>query len=471
EEPPKARSRYTSKWTREVIEQTDAGRDVEYNYREESRRPRAYSERQKKSTRAPSRSPSYRRTTPRRSSSQKPPHRSTRGCLPGFPNMAFGHRWGIHYLVYFSHQHSNCTANFAQFFGFGNTRLSESSIERLIPNIVHILSEDHGNIIEAIKLHDEFPTNDISHFPGKSRDSMQEKIAIIKQHRDIKRALGRINNDRDQILHTISRESTSLIHSFELQKKHEIKVIDTVNRWPSHIATLGQRLSVLTAWCEELHLKTEQLLWTRDRQARADARILQTDRTTLARIQKVLSLVKSTEASALKAYNMAKAVGAKMEEQPRSKRVGFLGSVPVPPFDDDVYKGLVEGEKLCCRSPKSWEEATLIVKLGWDSHPRSHILSHDVRGWTSLRGRRFLRPQTLSLRQRCTRLSKLRGFSSPAQVDPPRKKAQSTSRVRSISKRRAVKKFRKPTSLWWTLQWNLVKLLLLLKLLLIFGNA
>lgn len=214
---------------------------------------------------------------------------------------------------------------------------------------MHILSEDHGNIIEAIKLHDEFSTNDISHFPGKSRDSMQEKIAIIKQHRDIKRALGRINNDRDQILHTISRESTSLMHSFELQKKsmdsweeHEIKVIDTVNKWPSHIATLGQRLSVLTALCEKLHAQTEQLLRTRDRQAQSDARILQTDRITLAKIQKVLSLVKSTEASALEAYNMAKAVGAKMEEQPRSKRVGFLGPVSVPPFDDDVHKGLVE---------------------------------------------------------------------------------------------------------------------------------
>ncbi|THY06145.1 hypothetical protein D6D03_02532 [Aureobasidium pullulans] len=260
EEPPKARSRYTSKWTREVIEQTDAGRDVEYNYREESRRPRAYSERQKKSTRAPSRSPSYRRTTPRRSSSQKPPHRSTRGCLPGFLTWLLVIA-GV-YTIWYTSAISTQTAQqtLPSFFGFGNTRLSESSIERLIPNIVHILSEDHGNIIEAIKLHDEFPTNDISHFPGKSRDSMQAKIAIIKQHRDIKRALGRINNDKDQILHTISRDSTSLIQSFELQKKsmgsweeNELKVIDTVKNWPSHIATLGHKLSVLTALYRQNH--------------------------------------------------------------------------------------------------------------------------------------------------------------------------------------------------------------------------
>lgn len=67
---------------------------------------------------------------------------------------------------------------------------------------------------------------------------------------------------------------------------------------------------------------------------------------------------------------------------------------------------------------------------------------------------------------------KYEDFPSPAQVDPPRKRAQSTSRVRSISKHRtAVKKTRKPTSLWWTLQWNLVKLLLLLKLLLIFWQC
>lgn len=203
-----------------------------------------------------------------------------------------------------------------------------------------------------MKIHDEFPTNDISHFPGKSRDSMQAKITIIKQHRDIKRALGRINNDRDQVLHTISREATSLIQSFELQKKsmdsweiHEIKVIDTVNEWPSHIASLGHRLSVLTALCEKLHAQTEQLLRTRDGQARADVRVLQTDTITLAKIQKVLSLVKSTEDSVLKAYDMAKAAAAKMEAQPRSKRVGFLGPVSVPPFDDDVHKGLVEAKR------------------------------------------------------------------------------------------------------------------------------
>lgn len=349
EEPPKARSRYTSRWTREVIEQTDAGRDGEYNYREESRRPRACSERQMKSTRAPSRSPSYRRTTPRRSSSQKPPHKSTRGCLPSFLT------WllliaGIYTIWYTSIRSTQAAQQtLPSYFGLGNTRPSESSIEHLIPNIVHILSENHGNIIEAIKLHDDFPTNDISHFPGKSRDSMQAKIAIIKQHRDIKRALGRINNDRDQILHTISRESTSLIHSFELQKKsmgsweeHELKVIDKVKNWPSHIATLGHKLSVLTALCEKLHAQTEQLLRTRDRQAQSDARILQTDTISLAKIQKVLSLVKSTEASVVKAYNVAKAAAAKMEEQPRSKRVGFLGPVSAPPFDDDVHKGLVE---------------------------------------------------------------------------------------------------------------------------------
>lgn len=349
EEPPKARSRYTSKWTREVIEQTDAGRDGGYNYREESRRPRAYSERQKKSTRAPSRSRSNMRTTPRRSSSQKPPQRSTRGCLPSFLTwlLLIAGVYTIWYIPTRSTQASEQT--FLSFFGLGNTKLSEGSIEHLIPNIVHILSENHGNIIEAIKFHDDFPTNDISHFPGKSRDSMQAKIAIIKQHRDIKRALGRINNDRDQILHTISRESTSLIHSFELQKKsmgsweeHEIKVIDTVNKWPSHITALGHRLSVLTAWCEKLHAQTEQLLRTRDRQARADARLLQTDTITLAKIQKVLSLVKSTEDGALKAYDMAKAAAAEMEAQPRSKRVGFLGPVSAPPFDHDVYKGLVE---------------------------------------------------------------------------------------------------------------------------------
>ncbi|KAG2164405.1 hypothetical protein VTO58DRAFT_102920 [Aureobasidium pullulans] len=288
------------------------------------------------------------RTTPRRSSSQKPPQRSTRGCLLSFLT------WllliaGV-YTIWYTSTISTQTAQqtLPHFFGLGNTKLSEGSIEHLIPNIVHILSENHGNIIEAIKLHDEFPTNDISHFPGKSRASMQGKVAIIKQHRDIKRALGRINNDRDQILHTISREATSLIHSFELQKKsmdpwegHEIKVIDTVNEWPSHIASLGHRLSVSTALCEKLHAQTEQLLRTRDGQARADARVLQTDTITLAKIQKVLSLVKSTEDSALKAYDMAKAVGAKMEEQPRSKRVRFLGPVSAPPFDHDVYKGLV----------------------------------------------------------------------------------------------------------------------------------
>jgi hypothetical protein len=71
---------------------------------------------------------------------------------------------------------------------------------------------------------------------------------------------------------------------------------------------------------------------------------------------------------------------------------------------------------------------------------------------------------------------KYEDFPSPtAQVDPPpRKRAQqSTSHVRSISKRRTtVKKSRKPTtSLWCTLRWNLVKLLLLLKLLLVFWQC
>ena len=53
-------------------------------------------------------------------------------------------------------------------------------------------------------------------------------------------------------------------------------------------------------------------------------------------------MVKSTEDGVLKAYDMAKAAAAEIEAQPRSKRVGFLGPVSAPPFDHDVYKGLVE---------------------------------------------------------------------------------------------------------------------------------
>ncbi|CAD0028112.1 unnamed protein product [Aureobasidium pullulans] len=158
------------------------------------------------------------RTTPRRSSSQKPPHKSTPECLPSF--LAWLLLIAGVYTIWYTSTKSTQTSGqtLSSFFGFGNTRLSNGLIENLIPNIVHILSEDHGNIIEAIKLHDEFPTNEISHFSGKSRDSMQAKTAIIKQHRDIKWALGRIKDDRDQILHNISRESKSLIQSFELQK-------------------------------------------------------------------------------------------------------------------------------------------------------------------------------------------------------------------------------------------------------------
>ena len=175
-EPSKARSRYTSKWTPEITKQFDAGRDGERNYREESCRPRAYSERQNKLTRAPSRSLSFRKTTPRRSSSQKPPHKSTPGCLPNFLT------WLILiaglYTIWYTSTKSTQTSRqtLPSLFGFGNTKLSNGSIEHLIPDTVHVLSEDHGNIVEAIKLHDDFPTNEISRFPGKSREFLRIHI-------------------------------------------------------------------------------------------------------------------------------------------------------------------------------------------------------------------------------------------------------------------------------------------------------